>query len=512
MDDKRLLALLLGFVAIIGLFICGLLGYLPMNMTTANPEQILLATIIFFVSMLVGLVWKLILDYQNSDFEITWPEYVIGGVVVGLLFAIVGVNIGWNMAWNNKVTYHEYWNGWELQAVVQETTCTRDGACYHEYSCDPYLVTETYDCNCDDDGCDTCTRTVTKYHDCPYATTEYTHVIKTSIGDYTINDHIFSTNPAEWRIGSGILDSVQRGPSQIWLDAKARCEAGTPGPVTARMNYENLILASDSTILKQYSDQIDAYLNAGLLPDLQRGVRDWYYADKVYFVGYTPTNPFAWQWTHANFNAAFGTELQGDLHLVIVQSDFASANPDAYITALKAYWQNPEVWDKDAISKNSVIVVLGTTDGQTVAWARAITGMPLGNEMMATVIRDRMKGVALTPEAVLGTVQGEFYVKTYDDGSQKTKVLGIGEDGILRRIMWGMDDSASKFARVSMSADDADDVGTGFNYLASEIKPSGGTQVWIVIISVILSCVVWYMVAYMFGEREHRRWYRSTYY
>lgn len=509
MDDKRAVALVLGLLGIVCLCVCSLLGILPLNLNTLNPDQILLGAIIFIVSMLVGLAWKLVLDAQNSDAEITWTEYVIGGLVVGILFALIGVNIGWNMAWNNKVTYHEYWNGWELQAVVQEIQCTRDGPCYHEYSCDPYWVTEYYDCNCDDDGCDRCSRQVEKTHDCPYATSEFVHTIQTTLGDYTIDDHIYSSNPAEWRAGSGIPGNIQRGPSQIWLDAKARCEAKQPGPVTKRMDYENLILASDSTILKQYSDQIEAYKNAGLLPDLQRGVQNWYYADKVYFVGYTPTDAFGWQWSHAVLNSAFGTESQGDLHLVIVQNDFASANPDAYVTALKAYWQNPEVWEKDAISKNSVIVVLGTKDGQTITWARATTGMPLGNEMMATVIRDRMKGVQLSPQAVLGTVKSEFYVKTYDDGSTKVKVRGTGEDGALRRILWGMDEPASKFVRVSMSADDADDVGTGFKYLAREIKPSTSQQVWIVIISVLLSCVVWFVVAYLIGERERRR--RSRY-
>jgi len=502
MEDKRMLALLIGLVGIVLICVCGLLGFLPLNLSTITPDQMVLGAIIFIVSMVVGLVWKLILDASNSDAEITWTEYVLGGVVVGVLFAIVGVNIGWNMAWNNTVTFHEYWNGWELEAVEEVVTCHTNGRCHYDYSCNCHEV-------CTGSGEDRSCHT--ECDDCPYFNYERNLYIRTTLKDYPVAwlaplDYEAQKKTFNLPWGFGANDYTT---PQIWLDAKARCEAGTPGPVTARMDYDNLILASDSTILKQHSDQIDAYKANGLLPDLQRGIRDWYYADKVYFVGYVPTNPGAWQWEHAKLNSAFGEELQGDLHLIIVQNDFVSANPDAYVTAVKAYWQNPEIWDKDAISKNSVIVVLGTTDGLTVAWARAITGMPLGNEMMATVIRDQMKGVALTPEAVLGDIGSEFYIKKYDDGRPpKTKVRGIGENGVLHRILWGMDRPDSKFVRVSMSADDADDVGTGFKYLAREIKPSTGQQVWIVIITVLLSCVVWFVVAYLIGERE-RRWSRN---
>ena len=472
-----------------------------------NPDKMVLGAIIFIVSMTVGLIWKLILDRRKSGYEITWTEYLIGGLIVGLIFALIGVSIAWNIAWNSKVTYHEYWNGWELEAVEIETVCQRDGSCYYEYDCDPYTVLEAYDCNCDEDGhCDTCFRTVTKYHQCPYVTAEYSHVIKTTLGDYQIDTHVFSANPEEWRRGSGFPNQVQAGPSQIWVEAKKRCQAGTPGPVTKRMDYENLLLASDSTILQQYSDQIDEYKEKNLLPDLQYGVQNWYDADKVYFVNYQPENANLWQETVAHLNSALGTELQGDMHLVIVQDSDASINPDVYITTLKAYWQCPEFWGRDSISKNSLIVVLGTNDGKNVTWARATTGMPVGNEAMTTTIRSQIKQVPLDPETIVGRVTGEFYTKTYDDGSQKTKVKGIGETGLLRRIIWGMDDPASSFVRISMSADDMDDVGGGFNYLACEIKPSLKEQIIIITISTLASCGVWIAVALFIGERYDRGW------
>jgi len=505
---KRHHALIFVLVMLAAVAILTFTGVFTVNLLKLNGSQLTLSAIIFIGSMTVGLIWKAILDYRQSDFEITWSEFLIGGVIVALVFSAVGVNIGWKMAVNSTIRYNEYWNGWELKAIDQTTSCERDGLCNHEYSCDPYVVLVPYSCMCDSKGnCSTCVRPETRYHSCPSVTEEHTYVVQTTLGDYTINNHVFSPNPVEWRSGSGIPSDVQRGPSQIWVEAKSRCDSGHPGPVTQRNSYDNYLLASDTTIFKQYSSQIDTYKAAGVLPDLRHDVRDYYQADKVYFVDFNPTDPVAWQKVHSYLNAAFGTELQGDLHLVIVQGDYVSANPDAYAIALKAYWQSTQVWGKDTISKNSVIVVLGTTDGQTVAWSRATTGMPIGNEMMITTIQNHMAGTQLTPDAVLGSVNGQFYQKVKSDNTTKLAVKGVGDTGSLRRILWGMDDPATKFARVSMTANDSGDNGTGFNYLMNQIRPDFGQQLTIVIVMLTLSCIVWLVDACFIGERRNvGRW------
>lgn len=466
-----------------------------------------LVAVAVLLAIVAGLIVKFALDWMESEMRVTWTEFAIVAVVVTVVVAPLTGWAGWSIAKGNVLSFNEYWNGWELAATVQETVCTRDGWCSYEYSCDPYTVTESYSCG--EDNKETCYRTVTKYHDCPYATAEYTYSVATTLGDYVIDNHVFAENPVEWRAGSGIPAGVQRGPSAFWLEAKTRCDAGRPGPVTKRMTYDNFILASDKTILRQYSDMIEAYKAQGLLPPVQAGIDGLYYALKVQFVDYQPSDPIAWQMALMYLDAALGTELQGDLHLVIVQNDTVSVNPDAYIIALKAYWQDPALWGDNAISKNSIIVAIGT-DGQTVGWARATTGMPLGNEHMTVAIRNNLKGVELTPEAVLGSVKGELYVKTYDDGSQKTKVRGIGESGALRRILWGLDDPQTKFVRVSMTANDPGDVGGGFLYLDSEIEPTGGQKAVTVIAAFLLSCIGW-VVAAAVGEEGRRRYYRRYY-
>lgn len=457
-------------------------------------------------AILAGLFVKKILDWTSVEAQITWSEFLIGSLIISIIVAPATCYIGWKVARSNNLSFNEYWNGWEVEAIEEVTVCTRDGPCTHEYSCDPYLVMETYSCNCDDDGCDTCTRLVTKYHDCPYATHEYDYLISTTLGKYSVGSNHFANNPKKWRPGKAIPSGIPKGPPKLWKECKARIKAGNPGPVTKRAVYDNYILASEQTILKQYSDLVDQYKADNLLPAVVHNVHTWYLADKVSFVGFAPENEKEWQETLMYFNASLGTELQGDLHLVITQDGAIGSNPDAYLIALKAYWQNEEDWGDDAISKNSIIVVLGTEDGQTVSWARAVTGMPLGNEELLLAVRNKLKGVNLTPSDVLGKVEGEFYTRESDG---KLKVRGIGEGGVLRRIVWGLDEPTTSYERISMTGEDEDDAGRGFLYLDTEIQPKKGQKTTIVVVTFIMSMLVWTVFAFI-GESRRRGSYSSS--
>ena len=409
--------------------------------------MLILAIFAVLVALAAGLIVKLALDFFKVPLEITWLEFAVASFVIALVIVPLTTWAGWTIAKNNNLSFNEYWNGYELRADWERIPCSRDGPCAREYDCDPWIHihTETYT---DSDG-NTHTRTYphTHYHSCPYTTEEWTFGIDTTLGYYTIADHWLPTDPDRhrWRFSVSVPSKLPSGIPEFWQAAKARIDAGIPGPVTKRMKYDNYILASDQTILKQYSDKIESYRNEKLLPDVTHNIRDFYYADKVHFIGYAPTDPSVWQNALMRLNAALGTELQGDLHLVIAQHSTINRGPDAYITALKAYWANSKMFGDDALSKNAIIVVVGTQDGTTVAWARALTGMPLGNETMLVAIKNNLKGVPLTPESVIGTTEGEFYTKEDQEGNKKTRVRGRHGDGVLERILWGLSESATKF-------------------------------------------------------------------
>lgn len=452
-------------------------------------------TIIIFTSLIVlgiGLAAKYVLDWRGTRLSITWQEF---GIAAAIMLCIVIPLTAWSgkqLAFQNAVTYNEFWNGWEKKANCIKIDCYRDGPCHHEYQCDPYTVQVPYDCSYYvGSGKDrrrvskTCYRTETRYHDCPYTTHEYTYTVDTTIGDYTIASHWLPTNPNQhrWRTFKSVPSSLPSGVPAFWQAAKDRLDSNNPGPVTSRKTYSNLILASQHTILKQFSADIEKYKQSGLLPTITSQVQNVYYADRAYSVGVNV--PGNWQGAVAKFNAAMGYELQGDMHLVFVDAKRVS-NPDNYIGALVAYWQSEE-FGKDALSKNGFVVVIGTADGKTVDWSRALTGMPEGNEALLIEIRDKLKGTELTPEGLLGYPNGSVA-----GGSVKV----VHAQGALEKLVWG----PNKFDRVHMK---------DYGYLTHEIQPTGWQVFWIYFVAVLFGCIAW-GICIGVGERV-KSGYRSRF-
>ncbi len=474
-----------------------------------------LAILAVIAAAIAGLLVKFALDSSNSDKEITWTEYAIGLAAISVLLVPLSLYGGWKMAQANNLGFYEYRNGWELKALTKVYRCTRDGPCRYEYDCDPYWVTVSYDCSYYTGSGEnrrrvhkTCTRREKRYHSCPYVDQETTYTVQTTLGDYTISEHRLPDNPQahRWRTGVNVPDYVisraGTGIPPFWERVQERVSSGEPGPVTTRARYDNFILASERTILQQHSGAIEKYLAKGLLPALTTDVHDFYHARKAYFVGFNPGNDYGWQKSLSYLNAGIGTELEGDLHLVIVKNDEVSANPDEYLLALKAYWQNPKFFQKNAISKNSIIVLVGTSDGNSVSWARAITGMPLGNEHMTATIRESLSGSPLTPESLIGKIQGKFVFRMSENNLRHQTAELVHGKGMLNRIFWGLDDPSSKFQRVRMR---------GFEYLKSEIELTRKQKIWIAIGAFLASMLAW-IAAILVGERAWPyapRWRRT---
>lgn len=467
----------------------------------------MLATVLWSTAAIAaaGLLIKYLLDRRGGAEEITWTEFAIGMAAATFVISPLVGWAGYKVAQSNLLAFTEYWNGWELAAVRQDVPCTRDGPCRYTYDCDPYLVPVTYSCNCNDKGgCETCVRLETRYHSCPYVTVESTFTVRTTLGDYTIAEHRLPEQPQahRWRrataVPAGVIGRAGVGAPPFWREAKLRIDGGIPGPASIRKDYENYILASDRTILKQHSSAIERFRQAGLLPPVATNIRDFYLSDKVYFVGYRPPDAAAWQSALRYLNAALGTELQGDLHLVLVQEPRVGENPEAYALALRAHWQDRTILGKNCLSKNGIAVIAGTIDGTSVAWAHAFTGMPIGNEALTVAVRNGLKGTPFTPENIIGTVRGQFHISA---GAKR--VRGLHGQGALERILWGLEEPTTKFARVSMKAADAGDIGSGYLYLRGEIEPTTGQRITITVIEFVASLGVW-LAAAAYGERRRR--------
>lgn len=464
-------------------------------------------------AIIVGVLVKVISDNTGTMSQITRNELIVGAAICALFVVPMTVFVGTKIAKGNNLTFHENWNGYEIKAIENVTVCEKDGSCSYDYSCDPYQYTYTethYTTSTDANGNATTssytdTHTETRWHDCPYVTKEYNYEIKDSFGDtHEIGGTRFAKNPKRW-YGDGDEDydgmpNVPRGAPKFWKEAKARIDSGNNGVVTKRMDYDNYILASQTTILKQYSGAIARYKKAKLLPKVQTEIREPYLADRAYFVG-LKADKKAWLTSVGQFNAAFGSDLQGDLHFVLVDMNDVS-NMDEYSLALQAYWQGPE-FKKDGLSKNTLLVVVGTKDGKTIEWASAKTGMPVGNTAMLQDIRHKLRGLPLDPAVVIGAPKPKF------KGDDLTIENGAG---ILENIAWG----EHKFERVCMLCEGKEDNGVGFGYLGNQVELSGGQKFGILFVAMLLSAGVWtalmFVGAFRSENHEHNTYLNNSRY
>ncbi len=465
---------------------------------------ILLLGVIVAVA-LTGLAVKAIQDSYRSGPRITWREYAIG-MALAPFFAALVAWAGWAIARNNLMTFTEYWNGWETAAVKEQTVCHRDGSCRWDYNCDPYLC--PYECGgFEGTGNNrhyvsrTCWKTC--WHSCPYVNAEYEYFVDTTLGRYTIASGVFPESPQahRWRVTESIPQSIINaagvGDPAFWVATRDRCQADQPGPVTARREYKNYILASDHTLMKEHSSDVISYRQRNLLPPLAHGVTAYYHADKISFVGWQPSDRAVWQSALEYLNAALGSQLQGDLRLVIIKDDRVAENPERYALALKAYWQDKASFDDGCFSKNGLAVLIGTADGTTVSWSRAFTGMPLGNEKLIVLLRDGLKGQPLTSGALIGPA---FAKRSYG----KVAYPPDGQSSALQRMLWGLDDPSAKFTRVSMSGKDGKG---GFLYLKNDIQPTA-RQTWTIFaVTFVLCCVVWVWASFH-EDPSGNRYYR----
>lgn len=476
---------------------------------------IVLAAVIFGLGVALAMIHKL-----------HWTIFAVT-TIVALLLPLPVSAITLAVSKDQKQTFNEYWNGYETGAVQRDVACYRDGVCVHTYDCDPYVVMETEyyteyhtEYYTDSDGRSQSrqvgvqkSRQVpkTKYHSCPYSTQETSYYVNSTLGSFTIASNLMTGEQFRW--GHPIPGGQITEPPLLWSQAKQRIDSGNPGAVSKVNSYKNFILASERTLFKRYSDIIEELKEDNLLPAPASGITSHYVADKLHVVGnLNGVDENALRHDLQQLNGAVGTELRGDLHVVLVEASKIPTSPENYGNALLAHWQDTDAFGKDAIAKNAIIVVMAIEPYKTpkatpvaspepsaspevteeaepvveapkveeptiangtpvVKWAYAATGMPMGNEALLTELSVDLVGVPVDANI--------FGSPRYD--ISKSKV--IHTDGVLESMLWGK----NKFVRVSMESKDEDDNGSGFGYLADQWQPEESTMSFIFVLSGILS-------------------------
>jgi hypothetical protein len=427
--------------------------------------------------------------YQSRGLRrISRFEFILGAFLIVVIAFVVTQLLGPNLARNSAINgYHEFYNGSVVNVRIVPDKCERDGSCSHTYTCDTEVI--HHPAQYDSQGKLTqAAYTEVIDHQCPYATRELDYVMEDSLGrTIVVGNNFFEHNPRAWRSGKEIPDDVPRQPPERWLQAKQNLANGMADPVTGDFTYANYILASDSALYEEHDGSVERYQQAGLLPKHTAKLGgDMFYdhgtrADKVQVAGgLRVANLPMWQDRLMRLNAALGSELQGDLHVVLVPAHKVS-NPDDYITALKAYWTS---LGKRSISKNGIILAIGvSSDGKTVAWSRSDTGMPVGNGEMRTALNLRLTGQKMDPNILLGNVRASIR----REGEDLKVRYDYATSGVVGEILL----VDFPYKRPCMKCDDKEDQGVGYVDLKDLVPISTGAKILMFFIILILSCLLW---------------------
>lgn len=385
----------------------------------------------------------------------------LSGVLAVIIFAWPVASISYNISKDNDQTYTEFWGGHEQATVTNVVACERDGLCEHTFKCDSYIYTWV-ESSTDSNGKTTyTTKSETRWRDCPYSSEETEYIVQTTLGNYSIAN--LMTGP-QYRAGEPIPGGQQTEPPALWAAAAERINSGEPGGVFKSNQYKNYLHASTDTISRLYSDDIDMYTEKRVLPHIQQDQYDIYRMDKALYPKNSLLDESVIEATRKDaelLSAALGSERQGDLRVVFVPNSIVNeSDAERYGLTLMAYWASEDM-GRYATPKNAVVVIVGVGGNKsepTASWARAYTGMPLGNEMMLSEIERTLDGK---------TIDDQFLgAPKFDPATGKLKHT----DGVLEDILFG----SNAFQRVSMSGTTPDDYGSGYEYLSEEWQPDAG--------------------------------------
>lgn len=158
-------------------------------------------------------------------------------------------------------------------------------------------------------------------------------------------------------------------------------------PAAVEHSYTNYLKADPESLIRPSSKK---YL--GEIPATWPSVTDRYKVERVLRMGpNAPAVPDGWRKALNEMNADLGVKHQVDVMVVLT-----SHKDPEFADALEAKWLFGP--------KNAVIVVLGSTDGTMVQWARVVSISDV--ELLKINLRDNLPGKPLNLD-VLNTIETE---------------------------------------------------------------------------------------------------------
>lgn len=253
-----------------------------------------------------------------------------------LLISVVLTVTGWMFARWQGMQSIEHWNG----RIVAKDSGT-ESCCHCQMVCDKY----------DKDG--NCS---SHRKECEHGS-DYWWSVDVSTGDTLIDDCNSSTFAPDW-----------------W----SKAYIGEPASVPR--SYTNYLRADPESLLRRQADPEDL----ATIPPFPE-VHGFYKVDKV-VTHEGARAPLHWQAQLMELNAELGARKQVDVSLFLT----TRADPEFAYAVAAAWLYGP---------KNALIVVIGTRDRSTIAWARVVTISDV--EELAITLRDELPGRRLDdPELI----------------------------------------------------------------------------------------------------------------
>lgn len=207
------------------------------------------------------------------------------------------------------------------------------------------------------------------------------------------------THDFDWRVRTNIGDfNISRINPQGTREPPRWSAVAVGQPVAREHTYTNYVQAVPESLFHQRS------LNTPHLPAVPAYPRvyDYHYANRVLGVGTTLPDVQAWNRDLALLLKQLGPQKQANVIIVVVNT-----NDSSYRHKLEAAWLGGK--------KNDVVVILGTTDGQTLAWVDVMTwALNKGNELFHVRLRDDLKSIGtLDRDRILAAI-GNKVMAHYD--------------------------------------------------------------------------------------------------
>jgi hypothetical protein len=284
-----------------------------------------------------------------------------------------------------------------------------------------------------------------------------------------------------------------------WKAMDQALKSGQPYVLTVWHDYVNWVFAADHNNLVTTSSQIDKYLKAGVLPQInyvysKYGTQDTKLQGDYDFVQFNGLNISAadnqaWQNTASLMALNVGPTLQGSMIMWFVPAESID-NPDAWITAAKAYLSDRDKWGLYMAPKNMILIGCGVDQASnTIKFCRMETGMPSGNATIKYTI-DHVQDVPFTPQGVFGTLSPSIAV---DKNGFYTSTLDTPSDGFMRLLFAGGDNGFTRIRMQSMDwlkTDvklDAPDIQWAVDSSSAKARQ---ITMWLNIVCIVIACAI----------------------